>query len=252
MFKGTGLDSKDRVRNRVARLARRHLKQKSDKSSSSDSKSGSGSSTRSGDDGVLEENLFAAGSKVRILAERYPGALTSHALSQMRTTLIQEIGHQDRPNTLAPVGVAYCRQHLLRKATGPVQRELFTLAHALDILLRGQAAASADAMTQRVKSIEQTLLGSHWTVAQRLEVLPQDQASITALPEAREARREVYSEARLRWLSSGLEGRQPGPSSKGNGKNQGKGGGRGSDRDPKGARKEAEKGMRSKKKESGS
>jgi hypothetical protein len=61
------------------------------------------------------ENLFAAGSKVRTLAERYPGALTSHALSQMRTTLI----HQDRPNTLAPVGVAYCRQHLLRKATGP-------------------------------------------------------------------------------------------------------------------------------------
>lgn len=104
MFKGTGLDSKDRV-------------------------------------------------KVRILAERYPGAPTSHALSQMRTTLIQEIG------TLAPVGVAYCRQHLLRKATGPVQREC------------SEAAASADTMTQRVKSIEQTLLGSHWTVAYKVRGL---------------------------------------------------------------------------------
>lgn len=46
-----------------------------------------------------------------------------------------------------------------------MQRELLTLTHGLDLLLRGQAAASADTMTQRVKSIEQTLLGSHWTVA---------------------------------------------------------------------------------------
>ena len=82
--------------------------------------------------------------------------------------------------------------------------------------------------------------------------MPQDQASITALPEAREARREVYSEARLRWLSSGLEGRQRGPSSKGDGKNQGKGGGRGSERDPKGGKKGGGKGDVQKKKESGS
>lgn len=249
LFAGTGLDCKDKVRNRVARLGRRHLKRKSDKTSSSNSDTSSEKSSRSQREEV-EEDLFSSGSKVRILAEKFPGALTNHAITQMRGTLLQEIGHQDRPNTLCPVAVAYCRQHLLKKATGPMQRELLTLTHALDQVLRGRAASAADTLTQRVKSIEQTLLGSHWTVAQRLEVLPQDSASITALPEAREAQREVYSEARLRWLSSAADGRQPQKGGKGGGKSQGKDPGRASDREAKGGKKSGGKGDSAKKKDS--
>ena len=131
-----------------------------------------------------------------------------------------------------------------------MQRELLTLSHALDQVLRGQPAGAADTLTQRIKSVEQILLGSHWSVAQRLEVLPQDSASITALPEAREAQREVYSEARLRWLASNADGRPPAKGTKGGGKAQGKDGGRGSDREAKGGKKGAGKGDAAKRKDS--
>ena len=248
LFQGTGLDSRERIRNRVARRARRHLRKRSEKSSSGSKGSASSGSSRSGDTGA-EEGLFEAGSKVRVLAEGYPGALTTHALNQMRTTLIHELGHQDRPNSLQAVSVPYCRQHLLKKASGPVQRELLTLTHSLDLLVRGKPASCADTLIQRVKSIEQTLLGSHWSVAQHLEVLPQETASITDLPEARSARREVYDEARLRWLSTNQDGRPSAKGGKGGGRAQGKDG-KGQDREAKGGKKGGGKGDSAKKKES--
>ena len=157
LFKGTGLDSKDRVRNRVARLARRHLKQKSGKSSSSDSKSDSGRSTRSGFDG---EPLRGG-----IQSEDPGGALPG--CSDFACSLPDE-DHPHSPGPaehLGPCGGGVLSPTPPSEGHRPVQRELLTLTHGLDLLLRGQAAASADTMTQRVKSIEQTLLGSHWTVA---------------------------------------------------------------------------------------
>ena len=251
LFRGTGLDPRDRVRNRVARGARRHVKKKSDRSSSSNSGSSSTSSKDFGQDGQ-EESLFDQGSKVRLLAERFPGALSNQALQQMRTSLLQEIGHEDRPNVLHPVATAYCQQHLLKKASGPVQRELLTLCHGLDLLLKAKPASAADVLMQRVKSIEQTLLGSHWSVSQKMEVLPPDNASITALPEAKAAQKEVYEETRLRWLSSN-ESRAGQKGGKGGGKDRSagkEGPGRSQDRDSKGGKKGAGKGDSSKKKES--
>ena len=134
LFMGTGLDAREKIRNKVTRRGRRHLSKKSNKDTSSSSGSGSSSNSRSGTEGV-EENLFDPSSKVRILAEQFPGALTNQGINHMRTSLLQEIGHQDRPNALHPVAVAYTRQHLLRRASAPVQRELLTLSHALDLML---------------------------------------------------------------------------------------------------------------------
>eukprot|EP00435_Cladocopium_sp_Y103_P060705 s362_g22.t1 len=110
-FEGTGLDPRDRVRNRVARKARRHLKRKAEKSSSSSSQTGSGGSSSEALAGE-EETIFEQGCKVRIIAEHFPGALSGQALRLMRTTLLQEIGSEDKPNTLQPVAMAYYRQQL--------------------------------------------------------------------------------------------------------------------------------------------
>ena len=250
LFEGTGLDSREKVRSRVARLARRKMKKKSEKSGASSSGSADSSNSRHGTSGA-EESLFDPASKVQMLAEQFPGALTCQAMAQMRQGLLQEIGHQDKPNTLNPVAVSYCRQNLMRRASGPVQRELLTLSHSLDMVLRGRAASAADTLTQRIKSIEHTILGSHWTVSQRLEVLPQDTMSITGLPEAKAAQREVYDESRLRWLSAGHEGRQPSKGGKGGGK--GKGETRetgGKNQEGKGGKKSGGKGEAPKKKES--
>jgi hypothetical protein len=231
LFAGTGLDPKDRVRNKVARKARQHLKKRTEKNSSSSSQDGSHTSSSAGPEDV-EESIFEEGSKVRVIAEHFPGALSSQALRSMRSTLLQEIGSEDRPNTLQPVAVAYYRQQLQRRAGGPTARELMTLCHSVDQLLKGKASSAMDVMIQRIKSIEQSLAGSHWSVSQRQEVLPADTATLTALPEASAAQKEIYQEAKNKWFSAFPEGRAPQ-----GGKNKGRGEGKDRGKSPDKGRK---------------
>ena len=186
----------------------------------------------------VEETLFQQSSKVRAVAEHYPGALSGQALRVMRSTLLQEIGVDDRPNKLPAVALTYFRQHLQRKAQGPTCRELMTLCHAVDQLLKGRPSSAMDALIQRIKSIEQTLGGSHWSVSQRQEVLPADSASLTTVPEATSAQREVYQEAKARWYATFPEGRAP-KGGKGPGKTKGEGKDKsnsGGDREKKGSK----------------
>ena len=156
------------------------------------------------------------------MAEHFPRALAGQAVSQMRASLLQEVGYEDRPNVLHPVGVPYFRQHLQRRASGPMVRELLTLAHTLDQLLKGKVASAADTVVQRIKSIEQNLMGSHYSVAQRLEVLPGDTMSLTAIPEATAAQKEIYQEAKAKWYASFPEGKAS-KEQKGQGKGRGEG-----------------------------
>lgn len=81
----------------------------------------------------------------------------------------------------------------------------------IDLLVKGRVASAVDALGQRMKSIEASLQGSHWTVSQRLEVLPSEQTAITAMmAELGEARREVQEESKQRHLASLQEGRRKG------------------------------------------
>ena len=153
----------------------------------------------------------------------FPGALASQAMGQMRSSLLQEVGYEDRPNVLYPVAVAYLRQHLQRRASGPILRELLTLSHSLDLLLKGKVSSAADTMVQRIKSIEQSLTGSHWSIAQRLEVLPPDSVTLTAVPEAVAAQKEIYEESKARWYASMPEGKGISKGDKGRGKGRGDG-----------------------------
>ena len=142
---------------------------------------------------------------------------------RMRSSLLQEVGYEDRPNVLYPVAVAYLRQHLQRRASGPILRELLTLSHSLDLLLKGKVSSAADTMVQRIKSIEQSLTGSHCSIAQRLEVLPPDSVTLTAVPEAVAAQKEIYEESKARWYASMPEGKGISKGDKGRGKGRGDG-----------------------------
>ena len=231
LYAGTGLDPREKVRSRVAKRARRCMKKKAtkDATSSSGSKSGTNSS---GEEDTPESTLFGEASKVRLLANNYPGALTCQAIFQMKTTLIQEAGLEDQGEKLTPVALSYFRQNLQRKAGGAVARELQTLSAVLDALIKSRPSHAADIVTQRIKSIEQSLNGSHWQVSQRLEVLAQENASLTAHPEATAAQREVYQETKMKLASMGSDGRQPRgtgggqPKGRNDNKGQGKQGGK--------------------------
>ena len=214
LFEGTGLDPRERVRARVFRNARKHLKRKGKKSSSS---STSGTSRGTESDEVLdmsEETVFQAASKVRLVAEGFPGALAGQALAQMRRALLSEIGQDDRPGMVKGVALAYYRQVLQGRAKGPAQRELLTTATAIDSLISGKVASTVDLLVQRLKSSESTLSGNHWTVSQRLEILPGDHQLITQGAELLEARKETYTDYRLRRDAGQPDGR-PGIGGKG-------------------------------------
>lgn len=239
MFAGTGLDQEEKVRARVLRRAKRALRKKGDKAdSSSDDSSGSGSSV---EDDIEEEALFTQSNRVKLIADRFPGALTCQALAQMRASLFQEQGADDQEGQLRPAAVPYYRQHLARRLQGPAQREMLTLCTALDLLIKGRASAACDVLTQRLKSGEATASGSHWTVSQRMEVLGQEGLMIAGVEEISLAQKSVYADSKTRQLASQPEGRsrfgkgaQKGKEEKGNPERnwdrRGKGkGGRGKD-----------------------
>ena len=135
LFGGTGLDPRERVRGRVARRARKLLRKASDKESGS-SKTGSGESTSSSEkEAEVEEGLFSQSTKIRRVAESFPGALTAQALSQMQESLLQTWGEESQGEIQKGIPVQYFRQVLQRRVGGPQAREMQTIATTLDLIL---------------------------------------------------------------------------------------------------------------------
>lgn len=248
VFAGTGLDPREKVRRRVASRARTVVKKKRHKSRSSSS-SGSSGSSRAHSPEAADEGVFHQESKVRLVAASQPGALACQALSHMRGLLLSEIGSADQPGVVKGCAVAYYRQCLQRKSSGPAQRELFTIAAAVDQAMSGNVAGCLDTLLQRLKSSESTLAGTHWTVSQRLEILPQDHVLLTPLPEMTTARKDVFEETKMKYLASMPEGRNASASGKGGGKGkaEGKDGSKGSGKDRRWGKGGPQKGDTSKK-----
>lgn len=115
--------------------------------------------------------LFVEGTKVRSISERFPGTLCEQALSVMQENLLTEVGEDLSSSKVRPISLLYYRQQLQKKATGATSRELLTICSCLDHLVRGRPTHCADILAQRLKSIESTLQGSHWSVSQKMEVV---------------------------------------------------------------------------------
>jgi hypothetical protein len=229
LFRGTGLDPRERVRRKVARRARKSIKKRGAKDNSSKS-SNSSSSTEDSPGNVQEETVFEQASKVRQIASGYPGTLASQALMQMRAVLFSELGSPDQPGLLKPCALAYYRQQVSRKSqSGPAQREMLSIATSIDLLMGGNVAGAMDIMVQRFKSCESVQSGCHWTVAQKLEVVPPENAMLTPLQEMHSAQRDVFEESKLRWLAAQPDGRSSSSMGKSSGKtkSEGKDGGKG-------------------------
>ena len=129
--------------------------------------------------------------KIQRVAQESPGALLDSGLKAMRRFLDPRAhqGSGDKKEALTPHVTQYLTtvvQALRGKELGlRSERELRTLSEALDHLLSGNFAACGDTLMQRFKAVE--LSGeSGWSIASRMELIPQSAAS--AVPtEEREA-----------------------------------------------------------------
>eukprot|EP00438_Fugacium_kawagutii_P000699 Skav220040 [mRNA] locus=scaffold2981:259455:271618:+ [translate_table: standard] len=208
VYGGTGMDPSPSKRRSVKRAARKvaksHKKKKKKKGgSSSSSRSGSssaGSESRSkeskSDLEGREEDLFGESSLVRKLSKRYPGVLTADWVKGTQEYLMDAQGQMwtAHQGELPPVGVHYFRSHVSQKMSGPMAREYLSLVYTLDLMLQGHMAQAADVITQRLKSLQASNSGIHYTVAPRLELLPHDRQAPASLEETQEAARAVRQE----------------------------------------------------------
>ena len=202
IYAGTGMDPRPKIMKRVLKKAKKYISRKEKKEASSSSGEDSSSTGGSEDCKVSPEGLFLESSQARSISERFPGILAAETLSTMQQSLLLDLGEESESSTYRPVATAYYRQCLSRRATGPVARELLNLTSMLDCLTKGKIAAAADICSQRIKSAEVGLAGTHWAVAQRMEIPVQETSSIAGRLELQRAQREDLQEAKVRKAAS--------------------------------------------------
>ena len=199
LFRGTGLDPREKVRRRVQKRAQKLVSRKRGKSSSRSSGSSSSSSSPTQEEPRGVDGVFAEDTKVRAVAERYPGALTVEAIAAMKRSLLTTSGEDMDDSSVKPIAVLYFRTVLAKRTSGAQSREMLNLSAALDLLIRGKPACAADLIAQRLKAQEAVSQGTAWPVAQKLEIPPADQPGLVARAELASARKEEFEEARTRW-----------------------------------------------------
>ena len=222
LYTGTGLDPDPKARRRIKRKAKKKLK-KSKTSSSSSSQSSESSSSVEGDLGLLQDR-----NKVQLLAEVAPGVLTEESLQHMKTHVLQASGSTWAmdSDSLPPIVSQYMRSHIAPRASGGILREVVTIAHALDLLLQARPAEAADTLSQRLKSLELTISGQPWATSQKIEVVPQLEATMASRAEVQVAQKEARLDVQAKGPSASWDkGKTKGKGKdKDKGKEKGKGG----------------------------
>ena len=142
------------------------------------SEAASGSESGSGTDYGLDLDT-----KVRRLAARRPGAL---ALSTLQMMLRQLGDNHAEDEASAAVGARGLATAYLTRVLGPqstptlplrAERELRTLAEAVDSLMTGKVQVALDILAQRFRAVETSLrVEGGWALARHLEVIPEARA----------------------------------------------------------------------------
>lgn len=232
VFGGTGLDPDHRLRRRLVHRVKKRLKKGKETSSSS-------SSSSAGDSEETEaEMLMEDRNRVHRIAAQAPGLLTAMGVEAMKPFLVQvgNTGWQDEGTNLPPILSQYARTYVMGKMTGGVHREFSSLAWIGDL---GRIAEGMDCLFQRMKSLELVSKGEAWQSAQKLELVPPLEPSLTHLTQ-RSERQLAQKEGKL---DRDVKGNMVN-SEKGKGKSKDKWSDRGNDRGKdrgKGKQKEGEK-----------
>ncbi len=130
----------------------------------------------------------------------------------MKTYLVTRQAGQTDSQTLTAVAEAYLTSVLLPTQAGRLgrrgERELRTLAMAIDYLVSGEVAQAADLLMQRFKAVELAAVSdAGWQVAQHLELIPSSEVTATGEDELRSAARFERDVVRYRRTGAPHAGR---------------------------------------------
>eukprot|EP00438_Fugacium_kawagutii_P019800 Skav234937 [mRNA] locus=scaffold2677:152512:155029:- [translate_table: standard] len=208
VFGGTGMDPCPQVRQKLRKKARR-LNKKEKKKKQRKGSSSSGSSTKksqesSSSEGSLGEGdrpgeLFGETMLVRKIATKYPGVLCASWLRETQDNLMTSQGQlwSQVDGAVPPLAMQYYRQVVSSRMTGAMGREYQSLAFLLDLAVQGRLAEACDVAVQRMKSLSSTQSGVHYSISQRLELLPHDRAIPASLQETQAAARAAEQEDKV-------------------------------------------------------
>ena len=223
----TGLDPDPEYRKRLVRRARKiadgkKKKKKKKKKEGGSGSAGSGSQSGEASDssstheegrGVSREELFGATSTAKKISQQYPGVLGAAWLQEAQDYLMDNQGQvwSQKEGEVPPLAVNYFRNVLQGRMTGPMAREYATIAYMVDLMIQGRVAESVDLGVQRLKSLMSSNAGIHFTVSQKLELLPPDRTQAASLEETQEAAKAAREEEKIlsrasqnpRWKTQG-------------------------------------------------
>eukprot|EP00435_Cladocopium_sp_Y103_P069029 s30_g32.t1 len=242
LFETTGMDPDPKVRQRLLKRGRRIAAKKKKakaRQSSSDGSSTEKSATSSSTEDVEmqalgRKGLFSETSVVRKMATELPGVLAADWMEECQQYLLDSQGMVWNQGTgpIQPLAVQFYRSQMSQRLSGPMAREYQTLCYMMDLLAQARPSEAMDVACQRLKSLASSGSGVHYTISQRMEILPAEKtlpASLNETQEAAKAAREeekVYSLAARNsrgWIpGGGKEGPKEGKGKEGKGK-KGKG-----------------------------
>jgi hypothetical protein len=210
IFENTGLDPDPGARKKLLKKVRRRLR-KSKTSTSSTSSSSTSASPGPSDQDILEDR-----SRIQKIASMGPGILSATAIQSMKQFVLQAGGStwSMDEDSLPPLMSQYARMHLAPRASGGLLREILTHAHVGDLILQGRVSEALDTVAQRLKSLELVLSGQPWSTAQKVEVAPNLEATISSRAEVQVAMKESRLDSQAKGSMS--------PWEKGRGKSKGK------------------------------
>ena len=155
LYAGTGLDPLRKPRAKILKKAKRlgkSSKKSKKKKKDSDKGSGSSSSSSESDDSLVDVSggLFESDRKIKVIADRCPGALGYCAMWEARQNLLTSAGTSwaMEKQAIAPVFVQYARQQMAAGLSPPMLQEVMTVATCLDLLLLNRPAAAVDVLGQ--------------------------------------------------------------------------------------------------------
>jgi hypothetical protein len=202
LIRGTDEDEdlvKEKRKKRTSRSKDRSRRRRRSSSSSSGESDDSGSSFRAAHSSKNPARSHKRGLVGDRLAEGYTNM--AHYLTR-RGALSSQAA---MPPIAATYWVTIAKPALKKDAPVTVDRELRTLAEAMDAIVTGDIAAAGDLLMARFCAVE-TSLNSGWNVAQHMELIPAHAVSSVSSVDQRAALRREAREMRDRDLLGKVAG----------------------------------------------